>query len=465
MARVFKHTYTKKVNGKRVTKKTRKWYVEHRDAQGIRRRQAGYTDRKATEQLASELERRAAREQSGLVDKYAEHRKRALSDHITDWHKSLLDKGTTRKHADLVRGRALRVVEGCGFVFWPDLSASRVQAFIGSLRTEGRSVQTGNFYLQAVKQFSRWMVQDGRAPESPVAYLKGGNVRLDRRQDRRAFGDDELRSLLETTRNATTRFKMTGSGRALLYRLAAETGLRAGEIRSLTPQSFDLEGEPPTVTVEAGYSKHRREDVQPLPPNLAADLRTVLADRSATSPVFTMPYPSGVVRMLKADLQDAGIPYRDDSGRVLDFHAFRHTFITNLARGGVHPKQAQDLARHSDINLTMSRYSHTVIADRAAALKALPDLMTRPEQERQRATGTDGKSLVSGLVERRTSKASPLSWDGTETEPDRNDRNCLNPDESSTSDRSGHRMTRSGIEADRTWRSGRAAEGDGLENR
>ncbi len=220
--------------------------------------------------------------------------------------------------------------------------------------------------------------------------------------------------------------------------------------------------------LSGGYSKHRREDVQPLPPNLAADLRTVLADRSANSPVFAMPYASGVVRMLKADLQDAGIPYRDDSGRVLDFHAFRHTFITNLARGGVHPKQAQDLARHSDINLTLSRYSHTVIADRAASLRALPDLMSRPEQERQRATGTDGKSLVpglvSGLVERRTSKGSPLSLDGTETDPDRNDRNRVNPEESSTSDRSGHRMTPSGIEADRTWRSGRAAEGDGLES-
>ena len=100
---------------------------------------------------------------------------------------------------------------------------------------------------------------------------------------------------------------------------------------------------------------------------------------------------------------------------------------------------------------------------------ALPDLTTRPEQERQRATGTDGKSLVPGLVsslvERRTSKGSPVSSGGTETEPDRKGRPCVNPDECGASDRSGHRMARSGIEADRMWRSGRAAEGDGLENR
>ncbi len=81
----------------------------------------------------------------------------------------------------------------------------------------------------------------------------------------------------------------------------------------------------------------------------------------------------------------------DEAGRVLDFHALRHTFITNLARGGVHPKLAQDLARHSDINLTLSRYSHTVIGDLSEALTALPDISAPPaERATHRATGTMG---------------------------------------------------------------------------
>ena len=40
------------------------------------------------------------------------------------------------------------------------------------------------------------------------------------------------------------------------------------------------------------------------------------------------------------------------------------------------------------INLTMARYSHTVVADRARALEALPDLSTSPEPQHLRATGT-----------------------------------------------------------------------------
>ena len=67
----------------------------------------------------------------------------------------------------------------------------------------------------------------------------------------------------------------------------------------------------------------------------------------------------------------------------------RHSFISNLARAGVTPKVAQDLARHSDINLTMSRYTHTVVEDRARAVATLPSLMAESNAEALRKTGTD----------------------------------------------------------------------------
>ena len=47
----------------------------------------------------------------------------------------------------------------------------------------------------------------------------------------------------------------------MLYRLAVETGLRAGELRSLKVASFDLDH--CTLTLEAAYSKHRRQDTIP----------------------------------------------------------------------------------------------------------------------------------------------------------------------------------------------------------
>ena len=46
------------------------------------------------------------------------------------------------------------------------------------------------------------------------------------------------------------------------------TGLRKGEIASLTPVSFDLEVDPATLTIEAQDTKHRRKDILPLHPDL-----------------------------------------------------------------------------------------------------------------------------------------------------------------------------------------------------
>ena len=110
--------------------------------------------------------------------------------------------------------------------------------------------------------------------------------------------------------------------------------------------------------------------------------------------------------MLRRDLEAAGIAYRDKAGLVADFHSLRHTFVTNLARGGAHPKDAMDLARHSDINLTMARYSHTRVVDRAKALAALPNVAGGPDgPEQQRATGTYDQS-----ADKDDSGRKPTSW-------------------------------------------------------
>ena len=77
------------------------------------------------------------------------------------------------------------------------------------------------------------------------------------------------------------------------------------------------------------------------------------------------------------------LKYKDERGRFFDFHALRGQFVSNLARAGVHPKLAQQLARHSTINLTMGSYTHLDTTDLAGALDALPIL--------NRVTKTDAK--------------------------------------------------------------------------
>lgn len=254
------------------------------------------------------------------------------------------------------------------------------------------SAQTFNFYLQAIKQFGKWMVQDQQASESPFEHLKGVNVRTDRRHDRRALEPDEIRRLLEATATAPMRYGMSGCERYLLYRFAAETGLRANEIRNLKVRDFDFDNL--TVTAKAGYSKRRRDDVQPLRPDMAALLKDFFTGKMPNVKAFGGTCKQLTKRtsdMIKVDLADAGIPYGDDAGRFADFHSLRHTTGSLLAASGVHPKVAQSIMRHSDINLTMSRYTHTLAGQEAKAVAGLPDL-SLPSSEKQVATGTDDKS-------------------------------------------------------------------------
>ena len=107
------------------------------------------------------------------------------------------------------------------------------------------------------------------------------------------------------TRDGHTHSKMTGPERAMLYRVAVETGLRVSELLSLKRSSFRLESDPPTVTVESADTKNRKEAELPLRPETAAELGGFLAGKMPAAKAFPMPNKSHVPRMLRRDLTEA----------------------------------------------------------------------------------------------------------------------------------------------------------------
>jgi len=392
MASIFKRKRTVRLpDGRKVIRQSGKWHIKYVDAEGIERRVTGFKDKEATRQLAARLEKETELARAGIVDGFKEHRKKPLAEHLEDFRQSLLAKGNTTKHADQTVYRTKRIIEGCKFSFWNDIQPSKVQRHLAGLREgqECMSAQTSNYYLKSIKQFAKWMVQDGRAPTSPLEHLRTVNARTDKRRERRALDPDELRHLLETTVVGPDRFGMTGCERAMLYRLATETGLRASELRSLFVSSFDFRRY--TVRVEAGYSKHRRQDELPLRPDTAAELERLFANKMPNAQAFNV--PDKPAKMLQADLADAGIDYVDESGRVFDFHALRGQCASLLAASGVHPKVAQSIMRHGDINLTMSRYTHVLRGQESEAVSKLPDLSLPSGKRKNAATGTDNQQI------------------------------------------------------------------------
>ncbi len=390
-------THTRPLNekGDRIVCESRHWYVRLKDSDGKPLEWKAYTDKTASQALEIELITKLERGQAGLLDPMGDHRKRPLEEHLVDFEAHLEAKGNTTDHID-------RTVERCRKVFTAikanviaDITPGRVEACLAGLRRDGLSVSSSNHYLRAVRNFSRWLVADRRVEQNPIAGLKALKVtESDKKRRRRNLTDDEFAALIAATRGSGQVFRgLAGADRAMLYMLAANTGLRASELASLTPESFDLDSGTQTVHCLGGYTKNGEEAVLPLRSDVAEQMRDFLSGKAPGKRLWSGSWARSRAgaAMIKADLEVAGVPYKDRSGRYADFHSLRHTFISNLARVGVYPKDAQALARHSTIDLTMNTYSHVVIGDLARAVESLPAVPVESAEAVQlAATGTDG---------------------------------------------------------------------------
>jgi site-specific recombinase XerD len=413
--------------GRKVKTKSKKWWGQYRDAHGCVRRLPLATDKIAAQAMLNELVRKAEREQAGLTEPCDEQRKRPVKDHLREFKAYLENKGVTPKQVKESTTRLQKIFDDREWKLIADISASDALEFLGGLRRDGKSAQTYNNYLSSAKQFTRWLVRDRRATTDSLAHLSKLNVSTDRRHDRRALTPEEFGLLVEAAKTGPTVETISGHDRAMMYVVAAWTGFRKGEIGSLTPRSLRLDGDPPTATVDACYSKRRRQDSQILHPEVVHRLEEWLATKPKLGPGDVLFPVSGRVpggkerkthKMMECDLKAARkqwieavkddaaeraireqsdfLAYRDESGLFADFHSNRHLFITSLERAGLSPKMAQTLARHSDVRLTLGIYTHVGLYDQIAAIESLPappsgNPKPTTEAATLRATGTDGQ--------------------------------------------------------------------------
>ncbi|MEX0717055.1 MAG: tyrosine-type recombinase/integrase [Planctomycetaceae bacterium] len=406
MASLFKPTYTKTdpKTGKRVTRKTTKWYGQFTGPDGDVYRVPLCRDKAAAQVMLAEKMKAVERGEVDLADRFKEHRDRPIDRHVEDFRRFLEQKGNSPRHCAQTCNRLTRLFAGCGFRKARDISEQAVLEWLERQRKheEGSGangsgketptekgkdkkkrrpmgIKTSNYFLIAAKTFCTWMVRNGRLDVNPLVHVRPLNAETDVRRRRRTLTAEQFRKLLAVTRNGGKYGGFTGEDRELLYRTAAYTGLRAQELDSLTATSFDFDSTPPTVTVEAAYSKRRRRDVLPLHPELARELREWIAKRGRTEKLWPGRWRDCAARMLATDLQTAGLPVEDASGRVFDFHSLRGQFVTELGRQGVTLQEAQKLARHSDPRLTANFYTHLDVADLEAAVRRLPGVSADQE--------------------------------------------------------------------------------------
>jgi len=350
-------------------KRNAPWYVAYNDHLGKRRMRKGFTDKGLTEQLGAKLENEAMLRKRGLIDpaeeEAAERRKTPIAELLAAFETSLQRSDNTRKHVGLTMARIRRIIDEAGIETPGDIDIDSVEEVLREmLDAEEIGHKTYNHYVQSVYQFCRWLTAAKRAilPFNPLAGMDRLNTEIDVRRPRRALTPEEFAALVQSARSSNLRIQcFDGEERAMIYLISYFTGLRRKEIDSLTPRSFDLAGKPQTITVQAACSKHRRKDVLPLHAELAEILAGWLPGKALDQVLFPNLGKRRTWYMVKKDLERVGIPYETPEG-FADFHAAgRHTHITQLLRSGASIAEAKELARHSDVRMTMKYYAQRMI--------------------------------------------------------------------------------------------------------
>ena len=354
----------------------------------------GYTDKQASEQLGAKLERAKAKGEQGLIDPYKPHRKRPLAEHVVDWTAELRVLGRDDMYIAPCKARLERLMGECGWTTLGDISADSFckwrQTATGNAdhNREDKTKRTirllspkaKNHYLATLNTFCRWCMKRNRLAANPVADVEKVDETADVRRQRRALTAEELVRLLD----AVPEHYRLG------YQVLMATGLRRSELLALRWGDVKLNAPHPFIQLRAADTKGKRADVLPVRADLAELLRKAKGGAGDGELVVTV-LPR--IPTHRKYLDAAGISWLDDAGRRADLHALRHSYGTLLSKGGVTPREAMSLMRHSDLRLTMKVYTDPRIFDLAGAVEKLPINLAKPgETKAAEATGTDGKS-------------------------------------------------------------------------
>jgi integrase len=394
----------------------------------------GCRDEQAARHVLTELVKREEFIKAGILSnqqcRTADYAKLSLKEHTESYlehlqAKTIRGKRVSVAHRINVKGQLEKLINDCKFKRLIDITRDTLEKWMNRSEAAGMGARTRNTYRAAVVGFCNWCVETDRMATNPLSRLCAADEHADRRRTRRALTEEELsrlftaallRPLAEYGRKSLPlpaeekkgrktwqkesfiferlqefaekgkevlkdkpqlikNLQWLGYERSLVYKVLALTGLRKGELASITIGQVWLEGKQPYLELKAKDEKAGRGAQIPLRKDLAEEIKSFMRKKSVKTlqldtPLFYI--PKDFIKIFDRDHIAAGISKYDDRGRTLDIHALRHTFGTHLSKAGVAPRVAQAAMRHSSIDLTMNIYTDPTLLDVAGAINALP---------------------------------------------------------------------------------------------
>jgi integrase len=358
---VYRPKYRDKKTGKLVPSKI--WWYEFTLA-GKRIRESADTRLKTIAKEAEQDRRRELEKTlAGMPIEKREDRINSVSDLVKTYlERYELDHRDRPNSIIFAKGRLVHVARLLGSARLPDLTEDEVRRYIKTRIREGMSGRTINMELGELS----------RAIGKPWSILWPKVRKLEERQDvGQALSPEQEKRLLQTA--ASNKRWAMGS---TMIRIALLTGMRIGEITSLSWGQVDMGGRVITV----GRAKTTAGSGRQIPMN--EDLFNLLADHAEwfnekfgkpRSGLFLFPFgspaPSDPTRPTTT-LKTVWGSIREEANVDCRLHDLRHTAATKMAEAGTPETTMLALMGHMSRKM-LERYSHIRMAAKRTAVESL----------------------------------------------------------------------------------------------
>ncbi|HLP41241.1 MAG TPA: site-specific integrase [Fibrobacteria bacterium] len=330
----------------------------------------GYTDKGRTEEKAREATRVMEHEEHLKAVGVPVAKKKALPELIEMWLGEMAQSGgkqnypSSPQHVSNMRSKLAFWVDALGFASPAEVNRAEVLA---AARKIPVGASTQEVYIQAIRSFLSWCVKNDFLSRNPLF------------GHRKQAAEPAFKRRALTVEEALRLLAVTTDRRALIYKGALLTGMRRGELDSLTVGSVDWDAG--KIKLEARHAKNRKSSEFYLPAAYQEELYAFSLGRRVDEKLFLGISETHSTKTLRRDLKKAGVAVETPEGRI-DFHALRVTFLTWINELGEDVKTVQDLARHSDPRMTFGTYTksreerlRSVITQTAARLfETSPDI-------------------------------------------------------------------------------------------
>jgi len=235
------------------------------------------------------------------------------------------------------------------------------------------SVSYHNRQIRAVRLLFRLLYKRGLILSNLAVQIP--ELKDPQKLPRGIMDKDQVKRLLQSARMTTP----TGFRDRTIFEVLYSTGIRGGELCSLTLYDLDLSAR----MIRILQGKGRKDRVVPIGKAACSYLteyiktvRPILQGDNQSSTVFVTAQGEG---FKTNNLRQRFILHRDRAGLgdIYTVHSLRHTCATEMLKGGASIRHVQELLGHADIGTTQI-YTHVVQSDLKKA-----HARTAPSERRQ----------------------------------------------------------------------------------